>query len=74
MTPRKAIREKCLDCCSGSSKVVKYCSADGVHSRRCPLWPERFGTRPQSAAKRYGSQFLNPKGMPLPNTPIEELA
>lgn len=34
LTPIKAIRAKCLDCCCGSSNEVKLCTA-----QRCALWP-----------------------------------
>ena len=40
-SPLKAIREKCLDCCYGSSTEVKECTAE-----RCPLFPYRFGKNP----------------------------
>lgn len=39
--PVKVIREKCLDCCCGSIKEVKLCTAE-----RCPLWPWRTGKNP----------------------------
>jgi len=38
ITPLKAIRSKCLDCCAGSSTEVKLCTA-----LKCPLWKLRFG-------------------------------
>lgn len=41
ITPIKAIRLKCLDCCAGSSYEVKLCPiAD------CPLYKYRFGKNP----------------------------
>jgi hypothetical protein len=73
VSPLKAIRLKCLDC-SSTSKMVRYCPADGVHSTRCALWPFRFGARPATAARRHGEQFLDPKAMPDANVPVEELA
>ena len=39
--PVKAIREKCLDCCCGSSNEVKLCTIE-----RCPLFAFRFGRNP----------------------------
>lgn len=42
MTPMKAIRAKCLDCCGGVCKMVRECTAPN-----CPLWPYRFGRRPK---------------------------
>lgn len=41
MTPLKAIRAKCVDCCGGSHYEVKLCPADD-----CPLWDYRFGKNP----------------------------
>ena len=41
MTPIKAIRAKCLDCCCGSSNEVKLCPASD-----CPLYLYRFGHNP----------------------------
>lgn len=41
MTPMKAIRAKCLDCC-GSSREVRLCTVE-----KCPLYPYRFGKRPK---------------------------
>ena len=41
LTPIKAIRAKCLDCCAGSYKEVSLCTA-----RNCSLYPYRFGKRP----------------------------
>ena len=34
----KAIREKCLDCCVGSTKEVDKCTL-----KRCPLYHYRYG-------------------------------
>ena len=39
--PVKAIREKCLDCCCGSSYEVGLCSIIN-----CPIYPFRFGKNP----------------------------
>lgn len=41
MTPMKAIRAKCLDCC-GTSHEVRFCTIE-----KCPLYPYRFGKRPK---------------------------
>lgn len=38
MTPLKAIRAKCLDCCCGQANEVKICE---IHD--CPLYEYRFG-------------------------------
>ena len=42
MTPIKAIRAKCLDCCGGSMKEARLCPAAS-----CPLHPYRMGHRPK---------------------------
>ena len=41
LTPLKAIRAYCLDCCLESAKEVKLCPAEG-----CPLHPFRMGHNP----------------------------
>lgn len=43
MTPMKAIRAKCLDCCCGQVQEVRRCPCE-----KCPLWAYRFGKRPTS--------------------------
>ena len=42
LTPIKAIRKKCLDCCCGSFTEVKLCTIS-----KCPLYPYRMGHRPK---------------------------
>ena len=44
MTPLKAIRAKCLDCCCDSSNEVRSCTVE-----KCPLYPFRFGKNPNRA-------------------------
>ena len=51
MTPMKAIRAKCIDCC-GTSHEVKLCAVE-----KCPLYPYRFGKRPK--APNYTREDLN---------------
>lgn len=41
ISPLKAIRLKCLDCCCGSGYEVKLCTAE-----KCPLHPFRDGHNP----------------------------
>lgn len=41
LTPIKAIRAKCLDCCCGSAKEVELCPIPD-----CSLHPYRFGKNP----------------------------
>ena len=40
MTPRRAIRQYCLDCCLGSASEVAQCA-----NTACILWPYRSGHR-----------------------------
>jgi len=40
-TPLRAIREKCLDCCCGSSTEVDLCPCED-----CSLYPFRYGKNP----------------------------
>ena len=44
LTPLKAIRAKCLDCCCDQFKEIRLCTAE-----KCSLHPYRMGKRP----KRY---------------------
>ena len=41
MTPIKAIKSKCLDCCCGDRGEVKLCPV-----KDCPLWAFRLGKNP----------------------------
>lgn len=43
VSPIKAIRLKCLDCCCGQRVEVNLCPCEN-----CPLWPFRFGKNPYS--------------------------
>ena len=42
LTPIKAIRKKCLDCCSGQMQEVRLCPL-----KTCALHPYRMGHRPK---------------------------
>jgi hypothetical protein len=42
LTPLKAIRAKCLDCCAGSAHEVRRCQISD-----CSLHPYRFGHNPK---------------------------
>ena len=46
LTPVRAIRQKCLDCCNGQSAEVRLCTC-----KTCPLYGCRMGHRPK------GEQF-----------------
>jgi len=41
LSPMKALRLKCLDCCNGSALEVRLCTAVA-----CPIWPFRMGRNP----------------------------
>lgn len=41
LTPIKAIRAKCLDCCCENKMEVRLCTV-----QNCPLFPYRMGHRP----------------------------
>lgn len=42
LTPVKAIRKKCLECCCGQMKEVRLCTV-----KNCPLYGYRDGHRPK---------------------------
>ncbi|WP_321404536.1 hypothetical protein [Maridesulfovibrio sp.] len=42
LTPLKAIRAKCVDCCGDNRKEVAACPVEN-----CPLWIFRAGKRPK---------------------------
>lgn len=46
MTPMKAIRAKCLDCCCGSAMEVELCPC-----KDCSLYTYRFGKNPNIKAR-----------------------
>lgn len=48
ISPLKAIRLKCLDCCCGSSNEVKLCPCT-----KCPLYPFREGHNPFVTKREY---------------------
>ena len=50
LTPVRAIRAKCLDCCCGSAQEVKLCPITD-----CSLYPYRMGHNPNRKGK--GGKF-----------------
>ena len=42
LTPLKAIRAKCVDCCGSNTREVSACPVE-----KCPLWKFRAGKRPK---------------------------
>jgi len=71
-SPTKAMRKKCLDCCGGDVKYIKFCTLDGVHGDACQLWPFRFGMTPAAAARKHGERFVTPEQMPGGDVPLED--
>jgi len=53
LTPMRAIRKKCLDCCADSQMEVRLCDI-----KDCPLHPYRMGKRPETIAKMRGSSVV----------------
>ena len=49
LTPVKAIRAKCLDCCCGQPKEVRLCVIPD-----CPLYNYRFGKNPNRKGIGFG--------------------
>jgi hypothetical protein len=56
LTPLKAIKKFCLDCCGGSRKAVEECTANPTDIASsldpdvytvCVLWEYRFGKNPR---------------------------
>lgn len=58
LTPLRAIRAKCLDCCCGNPNEVRICTAE-----KCPLYSYRSGHRPKGkyAIDIYGKQTKEEK-------------
>lgn len=60
-TPLKAIRKKCLDCSYFQPSEVRQCTVI-----KCPIYPYRFGRRPDKATKdrlkRFREENVEPTG------------
>ncbi len=50
--PLKQIRKQCLDCCSDSTKSIRFCA-----STECPLWYLRFGRFPKTVIRTKGKKW-----------------
>lgn len=63
MSPLKALRLRCLDCCCFQQNEVKLCTAT-----RCPSWPFRMGKnpwrQPPSEAQREHARELGRRRYP----------
>lgn len=62
LTPIKAIRAKCLDCCCNHPSEVRICTAV-----KCPLYPYRMGKRPKTdiVTPEDGMEFYTPENPPV---------
>lgn len=66
VSPLRALRLKCLDCCNDSAQEVRLCTAVD-----CPSWPFRMGKNPwasearreigRSAARRLNAERAAPQ-------------
>ena len=61
LTPVRAIRAYCLDCCCNSMFEVKLCP-----SKKCSLYPYRLGHRPKpDMDSTQGLDTQDPQDCPL---------
>jgi len=51
LSPIKAIRAKCLDCCNDSYTEVKECTVES-----CPLFYFRFGKNPNRKPRKLSDE------------------
>jgi hypothetical protein len=63
MSPLKALRLRCLDCCNGSAHQVRTCA-----STDCPSWPFRLGKNPY----RQVTEAQREKGRRLTDTRLKD--
>lgn len=54
LTPMRAIRAKCIDCCCGQKNEVRLCPCTD-----CPLYPYRMGRRPGKAGTTAGNDGID---------------
>lgn len=66
MTPMRAIRLRCLDCCGGSAAEVKMCPCVD-----CASWTLRFGRAPATVRKRL-PHLLDPVYVLLAGAVLDE--
>ena len=53
MSPLKALRLRCIDCCGGSASEVRMCVAVD-----CPAWPYRMATNPWRSKRELSEKQL----------------
>ena len=68
MSPGRALRLRCLDCCGDSPAEVRACTAV-----RCPAWPFRMGANPwreaSEAQREAGRRLAARQGRAAENLP-----
>lgn len=69
MTPIKAIRAKCLDCCCGSQTEVKLCTCTD-----CSLYPFRLGHNPNIKREYTEEQRRAAAERLAKNKPLQKVA
>lgn len=69
MTPIKAIRAKCLDCCCGSQTEVKLCTCTD-----CSLYPFRLGHNPNIKREYTEEQRRAAAERLAKNRPLQKVA
>jgi len=57
LTPRKAIRQKCLECSMWNTAEVRRCVCED-----CALWPYRVYSETQGSSKIYSGVSTRPQG------------
>lgn len=68
LTPMKAIRAKCLDCCCGQINEVRQCTV-----KNCPLYTYRMGHRPKEDSYTSDGTYVEkhaPTGVFFENTEV----
>lgn len=74
VSPLRALRLKCLDCCNDSAQEVRLCTAVD-----CPSWPFRMGKNPWRTPLSEGCRAgrlarLIPKGASAPTEALKTQA
>ena len=64
LTPMKAIRAKCIDCCGGQLIEVRRCELSS-----CDLWPYRMGRNPARKGVGGRSGLVAPDDSPRRDNP-----
>ncbi|MCE5239796.1 hypothetical protein LLH23_15115 [bacterium] len=59
------VRQYCLRCAGGTSKLVAECPGEFAHAGWCPLWPWRFGVSPATAIRHGKLPERTPFGSSL---------